>query len=72
MEEREEERKRKVAEKRAADARRRLEEVKAQDYQPHQWECKEEMEQVHIAILAVVNTLCLLSLFSNCRSCRQG
>ena len=47
MEKREEERKKKVAEKRAADVRRRLEEVKVQDYQPNEWESKEEMEQVH-------------------------
>ena len=46
MEEKEEERKRRVAEKRAEMARRRLKEVQLDDYQPQEWESKEQMEQV--------------------------
>ena len=50
MEEREEERKKKVADKRAAEARRRLREVQVDDYQPNQWENKDEIEEVTTAV----------------------
>ena len=50
MEEREEERKKRVADKRAAEARRRLREVQVDDYQPNQWENKDEIEEVTTAV----------------------
>lgn len=46
LEEREKERQKTVAEKRAEEARRRLKELELNNYQPQEWETREVVEEV--------------------------